>query len=264
MGVSAAVDYVKKKGSVVERAYLGMVLDEIAPPMFESLVSSYQLESGAWCYPTDDLRKASVGATVDWIRLLVNVRMMGTALIGKSADFLAASQGPDGDWYETIEKLDASPQSWLSENADGNRLYFTAAAAAVLVGAGYVSSACTVTAADYLDRWQREHGELPGFTRTVWAVLPVAAARYSYDCDLFLANYKRATDNVPTSGVAECCWAADMCSYAGIRPGDKLLDAVIERLTSLLGPGALPLDPKNRGPGTVADAVRVMKAVGDD
>jgi hypothetical protein len=264
MDISAAVEYVKKKGSVVERAYLGMVLDEIAPPMFESLVSSYQLDGGAWCYPTDDSRAASVGATIDWIRLLINVRMMGTELIGKSADFLAANQGHDGDWYETVEKLDESPQAWLSENADDNRLYFTAGAAAVLVGAGYVSSACTVAAADYLDRWHAEHGSFPGFTRTVWAVLPVAASRFSYDCDLFLANYGRAADNVPTTGVTECCWAIDMCSYAGIRPGDKLLDAIIGRLTSLLGPGGLPLEPENRGAGIVADAVRVVKGVGYD
>ena len=259
MNLSSAIDYVKKEGSVVERAYLGIILEEMALPMFESLVSSYQLKSGAWCYPADETRAASVGATIDWIRALINVRMMGTELIGKSADFLAANQGPDGDWYETVEKLDESPQAWLSENADDNRLYFTATAAAVLVGAGYVSSACTVAAAEYLDRWQADHGAFPGFTRTVWAALPVAASRYSYDCDLFLANYGRAIENVPATGVAECCWANDMCSYAGLRPGDKLVDAVIERLTSLLGPGGLPLDPENRSPGIVADAVRVVK-----
>jgi hypothetical protein len=263
MDLSAAVEYVKKKGSVVERAYLGMILEEMAPPMFESLVSSYRLENGAWCYPADETRAASVGATIDWIRLLINVRMMGTELIGKSADFLAANQGPDGDWYETVEKLDESPQAWLSENVDDNRLYFTAAAAAVLVGAGYVSSACAVAAAEYLDRWQADHGAFPGFTRTVWAVLPVAASRFSYDCDLFLANYGRAIENVPATGAAECCWAIDMCSYAGLRPGDKLVDAVIERLISLLGPGGLPLDPENRSSGIVADAVRVVKGVGE-
>ncbi len=227
--------------------------------MFESLVSSYQLDAGAWCYPDDDLRKASVGATIDWMRLLTGARMMVSELLGRSADFLAANQGPDGDWYETVGKLEESPQPWLSEKPDENRLYFTAAAAAVLVGAGYVSSSCAVAAADYLDRWSREHGPFPGFGRTVWAALPVAAARFSYDCDLFLKNYERAAGTVATMGPAECCWALDMSSYAGIRSGDALVDSVIGRLTSLLSPGGLPSDPENRGPEVVADVIRIVK-----
>jgi hypothetical protein len=262
MDLSSAIDYVKKNGSVVERAYLGMILEEVALPMFEPLVSSYQFDNGAWSYPADETRVASVGATIDWIRLLINVRMMGTEMIGKSADFLAENQGPDGDWYETAEKLDVSPQSWLSENSDDNRLYFTAAAAAVLVGAGYVSSACTVAAAEYLERWQTDHGAFPGFARTVWAVLPVAASRFSYDSDLFLANYGRAGETVQELSLDACCWAIDMCSYAGLGPGDAVVDGVIGRLAALLGPGGLPRDPENRGPGIVADVIRVAKQSG--
>lgn len=259
MEISAAVDYVKREGTDVDRVYLGLVLGEIPPPVFEAAVAPYQLDAGAWCYPEDGAREPSVGATIDWMRLLVGARLMVSELLGRSADFLAEVQGPDGDWRETADKLTNSPQPWLSPDADENRLYFTAAAAAVLIGAGYVSSACTVAAADYLDRWYRDHGPFPGFTRTAWAALPVAASRFSYDSDLFLANHDQAAGTVSALGLAGCCWAYDMLSYAGVRPGEKLMDALVARLSELLAVDGLPKAPEDRRPAAVADAVRISE-----
>ncbi|MCP4231493.1 MAG: hypothetical protein GY771_15285 [bacterium] len=257
--IEKATNYVNESGGELERAFLGVLSGELMPVLFESIVRQYQLDEGSWFYRDDEARMPSIGASIYWMRFLIDARMQGTDTLDNTANFLAANQSNDGSWSELPLKLQYAPQPWLSGDEDTDRIFFTSGAAAALVGAGFIGSEALSSAVNYLEQAWAQMGKFPHYPHSVAAAIPAFAATRGQSSPIYQNVCKDVDANCGKYPPAALTYTLDMCRFAGFSTGENL----VKKLVNTLGKkqrddGGVDMPEENRALVT-ADAVNLMK-----
>ena len=228
------------------------------PVLFESIVRQYQLDEGSWFYRDDEARMPSIGASIYWMRFLIDARMQGTDTLDDTANFLAENQSNDGSWSELPLKLQYAPQPWLSGDGDSDRIFFTSGAAAALVGAGFIGSEALGSAVAYLEQAWSKLGNFPYYPHSAAAAIPAFAATRGQSSPIFQNVYKSVLVNCEKYPPAVLTYALDMCRFAGFSASENLVKKLVESLaTKQRDDGGLDMAEENRALVT-ADAVNLM------
>jgi hypothetical protein len=257
--IEKATDYVNESGGELERACLGVLSGELMPVLFESIVRQYQLDEGSWFYRDDEARMPSIGASIYWMRFLIDARMQGTETLNNTANFLAGNQSNDGSWSELPLKLQYAPQPWLSGNAEADTIFFTSGAAAALVGSGFIGSEALDLAVDYLEQAWAKLGKFPFYPHSSAAAIPAFAATRGQNSTIYQNTYKSVLINCDHYPLTALTYALDMCRFAGFSAGDELVTKLTERIgDKQRDDGGLDMAEENRALVT-ADAVNLLK-----
>ncbi len=257
--IDKATNYVNESGGELERAFLGVLSGELMPVLFESIVRQYQLDEGSWFYRDDETRMPSVGASIYWMRFLIDARMQGTDTLDNTANFLAENQSNDGSWSELPLKLQYAPQPWLSGDEEADTIFFTSGAAAALVGAGFIGSETLGSAVNYLEQACAKLGKFPYYPHSSAAAIPAFAATRGQSSAIYQNVYKSALFNCGQYPPAVLTYALDMCRFAGFSAGDELVTKLVITLADKQrDDGSLDMAEENRALVT-ADAVNLMK-----
>lgn len=257
--IGKATDYVNESGGELERAFLGVLSGELMPVLFESIVKQYQLDDGSWFYRGDEARMPSIGASIYWMRFLIDARMQGTDTLDNTAGFLAENQSNDGSLSELPLKLQYAPQPWLSGDEDADTIFFTSGAAATLVGAGFIGAEALNMAIAYLEQAYAKLRKFPYYPHSSAAAIPAFAATRGQSSPIFQNACNNVLVNYENYPPAVLTYALDMCRFAGFSTSDELVTKLTERLGEMQrDDGALDMAEENRALVT-ADAVNLMK-----
>ena len=148
-----AIGYVRHHGGEVESIRIQHLLGNMSLSEAERVLSKYQLPNGGWYYEDNPAETVSIGASNIWLRILLELELKNTPILERTASFLIEHQDPDGSWYELEEKLEKSPQVWLSEDVLDNRLWFTISLTVFLMASGFESHPAIEKSRDYLLKW---------------------------------------------------------------------------------------------------------------
>ncbi|MGQ9691578.1 MAG: hypothetical protein ACUVQY_10060 [Thermoproteota archaeon] len=86
----------------------------------------------------------------------MELELKNASIFKRTAMFLIEHRDPDGSRYELKEKLEKSPQDWLSPDMMDNRLWFTVSLTVFLMASGFEFHPTIKKSSDYLSEWWDE------------------------------------------------------------------------------------------------------------
>jgi len=231
-----AVRYVEEHGNEVEilrlRKYQG--LSDSKEVL--RVLSIYQFPSGGWYYEDDETKTLSLGASTLWLRVLLELGLQGTEMVHRTASFIMENQDEDGSWYELEEKLKRSPQAWLSEDEEDNRLWFTISAVVFLTACGYRDNVAVTRARNFLLRFWDDHGRFKDNWYPYIAGIPFFASIRGASSRAFKSCYNFSMEKLHLCNSFLLGWLLTMCRLAELPGTDPLVEAALDRLESLQRP----------------------------
>lgn len=228
--VEGAIRYVRKNGGKIDQLRLDCFLGNRDETAAVDILSEYQYPSGGWFYEDDPKKVTSVGASSLWLRVLLELGLEETETVRRTADFLFEHQEADGSWYELREKLEESPQAWLSEDKMDNRLWFTVSTTVWLTEVGFGSHPCIVKSTRYLSDYWDEHESFRVTGYPYWAGLPFFAKTRGTESEAFRACYDYTLARLEEYNPFHLGWVLNMCKLAGMPAEDRLATAALDRL----------------------------------
>lgn len=231
-----AVRYVEKHNNDVEILRLKKYQGLSDPEEAQRMLSNYQFLNGGWYYEDDETQTLSLGASTLWLRVLLELGLQNTEIVHRTANFITGHQNEDGSWYELREKLERSPQVWLSEDEEDNRLWFTISTTVFLTACGYGDSPAVARARDFLLRFWDDHGRFKDNWYPYWAGIPFFARTRGTSSKAFKSCYDFAMEKLDLCNSFLLGWLLTMCRLAELPGTDSLVEATLDRLESMQRP----------------------------
>lgn len=236
VNVRSAVAYVKQHGDKIDHIRLEHFLGKMSLSEAEKVLTKYQFSNGGWYYEDDMTKTLSLGASTLWLRILLEMELKNTDINKKTAAFIIEHQDPDGSWYELKEKLEKSPQPWLSPDVMDNSLWFTISATVFLVASGFESHPAITKSSDYLLKWWDKN---KGFRATwwpYWGGIAFFARTRGTDSEAFVTCHSYTMKRLEQYDAFHLGWILDTCRLGSLQASDSLVKASLDRLERLQRP----------------------------
>jgi len=228
-----AIEYIKQNGGELEIFRLNHFLNRNNSSEIEKFLSKYQYSNGGWYYEEDEKKIVSIGASTLWLRILLELELNNTPIVDRTAKFLVENQENDGYWYELKEKLEKSPQAWLSSDLMDNRLWFTISATVFLIGCSYKSHPSILKSTHYLLSWWDEHKSFRHTWYPYWAGLAFFGYSKGNKSEEFLSCYSYTFDKMNQCDGFHLGWILTICRFEKIPSSNPLVETIFSQLKNL-------------------------------
>jgi len=227
MDLDKAIAFVRQIGNRLDQLRLRRALGEpFTPTEAEEVLSIYQFPDGSWDYdpPGENLlRIGSLGGTIHCLRWLREFKLYNSPQMGRTLDFLASIQDPDGSFYEIETKLIHSPQRWLQQDTLIDRFYFTAAVPMRLFSLGYRVHPLVQSALEWLKRYWADWRLVTSTWYNLWALLCIYPAGVGLSETEYQRCHAQALDWLPHLAAQPLAWLLDSLYGAGYSKSEPLV-----------------------------------------
>lgn len=228
-----AIGYIIQNGGELEIRRLNHFLKRADSSEIEKFLSKYQYSNGGWYYEEDEKKIVSIGASTLWLRILLELELNDTPIVARTAKFLVENQEHDGSWYELKEKLEKSPQIWLSSDLMDNRLWFTISTTVFLIGCSFESHPAIKKSTHYLQNWWDEHKSFRHTWYPYWAGLAFFGFSKGIKSEEFSSCYSYTITKMNQYDGFHLGWILTMCRLGKISSSNPLVETIFNQLKNL-------------------------------
>ncbi|MFX1315938.1 MAG: prenyltransferase/squalene oxidase repeat-containing protein [Promethearchaeota archaeon] len=194
MNVQKAIDYIKSKGSTVEKARLKCILWNNKPSkdILQEL-ASFQKFDGGFSYWVKEV--SNICDTCYILEWFDDLKIHHSPIVDSACRFLLERQLSDGGWDEVKDITDRNPPEWMIPGRIETRVWLTGYCAHVLIRFGYAEAEGTYCPSDFLLTNCDKTGRMKGYLRATWLALPMLAFYPGSDSKIFIKAVKVVEDN---------------------------------------------------------------------
>jgi hypothetical protein len=230
VNIPKALKYVKKHGSIIEKARLSAILlDENPSSEVLEKLGSFQKPDGGFSFWVKDL--SNITDTCYILEWFDDLKVYKEKIVDPACSYLLERQQKDGGWDEISEIVNFNPPEWMLPGKIETRVWLTAYCAHILIRFGYAEAKGTSCPTDFLLANCDPSGRLKGYLRATWIALPMLAFYPGPDPESFNRAVKVVEDKFSTDWKGSyIAWLLRCLKDAGISADNQLVIRAISEL----------------------------------
>jgi squalene cyclase len=266
MDITKSILFLEEKGSSLEKARIGWILNGIKPR--RDIVQPFlelQNQDGGFPFGMEKGNLSTVNETTVALWWMEELNLLSSVAANQAFAYLMAIQKDDGSWDEdpAIAQHDLPP--WIGLGDPKTRLYLSAYCAYWLAVRGYQDHPAFQKAIHFLLQHQDETGKFYGYLHTTW----IATSVFLMAGDLYAKIARQGFQALSARALSEwddsqVAWAMDCLSRGGLpkdHPFSKLCLSELLKRQKPDGSWASE-DGEASAVGATIQALKVLKRYG--